>query len=152
MRLNNRISFKEGQMLPTFDSTVTVLNRLKGQDSLTKQDVWYTTVLENCDFSQSTERSVSGNVVSVGGVYRCLIPKSKKYLPYSEWKKSPDGRLTFSEGDYIIKGKLSEDELPTPNTIQKIFQAHRPDAFQIKTFSNNTGIIELAEHYHLEGV
>lgn len=152
MRIKNRISIKEGQIIPTFDYTVTVLNRLKGADSATKQDVWYATVLKNCDWTQSVVRNVSGTVVSVGGAYRCLVPKQANYLPYADWKNSPDGNLTFSEGDYIIKGTLAEDELPTPNTIQKIFQNHRPEAFQIKTFSDNTGTIELAEHYHLEGV
>ena len=152
MRLNNRISFKEWQLLPTFDYTVTVLNRLKGADSALKQDVWYATVIDNCDFTQIVVRNVNGNVVSVGGTYRCLVPNQDNYMPYNKWKKSPDGNLTFSEGDYIIKGTLSEDEIPTPNTIQKIFQAHRPEAFQIKTFSDNTGTIELAEHYQLEGV
>lgn len=152
MRMNNRISFKSGQLLPTFDYTITVINRLKGQHSATKQDVWYATVIHNCDFTVSVERAVNGNVVSVGGVYKCLIPKQSNYLPYNEWKSNPDGNLTFSEGDYIIKGTLAEDELPTPNTIQKIFQAHRPDAFQVKMFSDRTGTIELAEHYELEGV
>lgn len=152
MRLNNRISFKDNQLLPTFDYTVTVLNKLSGKDSVTKQDVWYATVIENCDFSVSVERSVNGNVVSVGGVFKCLIPKQANYLPYNKWKANTDGNLTFSVGDYIIKGTLAEDEIPTPNTIQEIIRTHKPNAFQIKSFADRTGTIELAEHYELEGV
>lgn len=152
MRLNRNVVFKDNQLLPTFDYTITVLNRLKAQDTVLKQDVWYATVIENCAFKQQVQRNANGNIVSVGGVYVARIPKNARYLPYREWKERPDGNITFSEGDYIIKGHLFDDEIPTPNTIQKIFQAHRPEAFQIKTFSDNTGTIELAEHYRVEGV
>lgn len=152
MRIQRKIKIKSTQLLPTFDHTITVLNRLKGQDAATKQDVWYSTVVENCAFTQEVQRAVNNNVVSVGGTYIARIPKDERYLPYSQWKEHPDGKITFSEGDYIIRGLLGEDEIPTPNTIQKIYQTHRPDAFQIKTFSDNTGTIELAEHYRVEGV
>ena len=147
----NRILMNDRQILPTFDTAITVLNRLKSKDSVTKQDVWYATIIPDCDWTQETIRNVSGNTVSVGGAYKTLIPKQANYLPYNEWKSKPDGNLTFTEGDFVIKGVLDFEEIPTPNTIQKIYQNHRPQAFQIKSFKDLTGIIELAEHYEIEG-
>ena len=64
-----RITWKPGQMLPTFDYTITVLNKLAARDSATKLDVWKATVLHNCSWSGRAERSVQGNTVSVGNVF-----------------------------------------------------------------------------------
>ena len=152
MRLRNTVSFTNTQLLPTFDYTVTLLNRIKAQDSITKRDVWHTTVVRNCFFEVTTVRQAQGNNVSMGGAYKCLIPKQENYLPYHLWVKSPDNNLTFSEGDYIIRGELAEDEIVTPESVVKIVRQHKPDAFQIRTFTDRTGTIELAEHYDVEGV
>lgn len=144
-----RITWKPGQMLPTFDYTITVLNKLSAKDSATKLDVWKATVLHNCSWSGRAERNVQGNTVSVGNVFVVRVPKSKDYHPYNEWKDSMDG-FTFSTGDYIIRGEVTEEV--TPSTVQSIVNAHKPEAFIVKLFQDNTGTVEALEHYHIEGV
>lgn len=144
-----RITWKPGQMLPTFDYTITVLNKLAARDSATKLDVWKATVLHNCSWSGRAERSVSGNTVSVGNVFVVRVPKSADYHPYNKWKESMDG-FTFSTGDYIIRGEVTEEI--TPDTVQNIVNAHKPEAFIVKLFQDNTGTVEALEHYHIEGV
>ena len=84
-----RITWKPGQMLPTFDYTITVLNKLAARDSATKLDVWKATILHNCSWSGRAERSVSGNTVSVGNVFVVRVPKSTDYHPYNEHCKQP---------------------------------------------------------------
>lgn len=144
-----RITWKPGQMLPTFDYTITVLNKLAARDSATKLDVWKATVLHNCSWSGRAERSVSGSTVSVGNVFVVRVPKSADYHPYHEWKDTMDG-FTFSTGDYIIRGEITEEV--TPNTVLNIVNSHKPEAFIVKMFQDNTGTIEALEHYHIEGV
>lgn len=144
-----RISWKPGQMLPTFDYTITVLNKLSARDSATKLDVWKATVLHNCSWSGRAERSMDGNNATVGNVFVVRVPKSADYHPYNEWKRSMDG-FTFSTGDYIIRGEITEEV--TPSTVQSIVNAHKPEAFIIKLFQDNTGTVEALEHYHIEGV
>lgn len=144
------VSFNPNQLLPTFDVTITLLNKLKATDSVTKQDVWYKTVIPWCSWITRSESAISGNVVSIGSHFVVRVPKQESYLPYSQWKKSPDGHLTFSTGDIIIKGEIEEDII-TATTIPQIFQKYQPESFYVKLFQDNTNIIELAEHYRIEG-
>lgn len=144
-----RITWNPDQMLPTFDYTITVLNKLDYRDSATKLDVWKATVLRNCSWSGRAERSVQGNTVSVGNVFVVRVPKSLNYHPYNEWKNTMDG-FTFSTGDYIIRGEITDEV--TPDTVNSIVNSHKPEAFIIKLFQDNTGTVEALEHYHLEGV
>lgn len=144
-----RITWKPGQMLPTFDYTITVLNKLAAKDSATKLDVWKSTVLHNCAWSGKAERSMDGNNATVGNVFVVRVPKSADYHPYNEWKETMDG-FTFSTGDYIIRGEVTEEV--TPSTVQDIVNRHKPEAFIVKMFQDNTGTVEALEHYHIEGV
>lgn len=145
-----KIKWKQGQLLPTFDYTITVLNKLKSTDSATKLDVWKKTVLNNCAWSSQAVRSVQGSTVSLGNAFVVRVPKNADYKPYNEWKDTLDG-FTFSTGDYIIKGEITEDTV-TPNNVLKIVEAYRPDAFSVVFFKDNTGTVEALEHYHIEGV
>lgn len=145
-----RIKWKQGQLLPTFDYTITVLNKLKSTDSATKLDVWKKTVLTNCAWSSQAVRSVQGSTVSLGNAFVVRVPKNAEYKTYNEWKETLDG-FTFSTGDYIIKGEITEETV-TPNNVQSIVNAHRPEAFSVSFFKDNTGTVEALEHYHIEGV
>lgn len=145
-----KVNFKPGQLLPTFDYTITILNKLKAQHSETKQDIWKKTVVKNCAWSSNLVRNIAGTSVSVGASYIVRIPKNEDYKPYSEWIKTMRG-FTFSTGDYLILGEI-EEEIITPQTVLSIIQKYRPNACEIRFFKDNTGTVEVAEHYHLEGV
>lgn len=145
-----KVKRKQGQLLPTFDYTITVLNKLAARDSATKLDVWKKTVLKNCAWSSNTVRSVQGTTVSVGSSFVVRVPKSDDYKPYGEWKETLEG-FTFSTGDYVIKGEI-EEETVTPNNVLGIVSRHKPEVFEVRLFKDNTGTVELAEHYRIEGV
>lgn len=144
-----KLKWYKGQLLPNFDYTITILNKLKAVDNDTKLDVWKKTVIKNCSWSTQAVRSVSGSNVLLGSAYIVQIPKDERYQPYNQWKENTAG-FTVSVGDYIIKGEITEDV--TASNVLKIVNSHRPDAFQINFFRNNTGTVELAEHYRVEGV
>lgn len=145
-----RIKWKRGQLLPTFDYTITVLNKLKSTDSATRLDVWKKTVLYNCAWSSQAVRSVQNSTVSLGSAFVVRVPKNKEYHSYKEWKETLDG-FTFSTGDFIILGEI-EEETVTPNNVGDIVNRHRPQAFEVRLFKDNTVTIEALEHYHIEGV
>ena len=67
-----KVNFKPGQLLPTFDYTITILNKLKAQHSETKQDIWKKTVVKNCAWSSNLVRNIAGTAVSVGASYIVL--------------------------------------------------------------------------------
>lgn len=142
--------FDKKRILPTFVHKVTVLNKLKAEDTVEHRDKWYATVIENCFFKQKELRDANGNVIGTDGAYVCRIPIQEKFLPYSEWKKGPEGRITFSPGDYVLKGELSEGDV-IDVTVTQVYHKYRPDIFEIQAFSVDT-YIPHAEHYKLEGV
>lgn len=138
--------------LKPYKYTITVLNKLKGQDSATKFDVWYKTVLHNSSFTTTTISNISGTTVSVGGVYTVRVPYDPNYKPYSEWIDDPTEGFTFSIGDIIIKGEI-EESITTPQEVSKILQKYQPNAFTIRaSLKDNTGVMEFGQHYHIEGV
>lgn len=148
--MRKKIKWNKGQLLPTFDYTITVLNKLDSKDSATKMDVWKKTVLNNCSWSTQIVRTVQGSTVSIGSTFVVRVPKNSEYHPYSQWKETLDG-FTFSTGDFIILGEIQEDTV-TPNTVGDIVNAYRPQAFEVRLFKDNTGTIEALEHYRIEGV
>lgn len=143
-----RISWKRGQMLPTFDYTITVLNRRMGRDSSDKLDAWKKTVIPFCSWSTQTVRNVTGTEVSLGASFIVRVPKLADYRPYFEWKTDMQG-VTFSVGDIIIKGEVTEEI--TPENVQSVVKKY-PESFAISIFKDNTGTIEALEHYRIEGV
>lgn len=142
---------KQGQILPTFTHTITILNKLRAVNSPTKLDAWYKTVLHNTAYTSQGVRSVSGTTVNIGQAVLSRIPKSSNYKPYEQWLVDPSQGFTISVGDIIIKGEITETQL-APENIYKILQKYKPGAFTISVFSDNTGVSGLAEHYRVEGV
>lgn len=140
------------KQLPTFRHTITVLNKRDGLDSPDHLDAWKKTVLKQCAWKQTETQSQSGRVsddteISEGAEYLVRVPPSTEYRPYSAWKEDMEG-FTFSPGDYVLKGEITEEV--TAETVQSIVSQHRPDAFEVRLFRDNTGSGYL-DHYRLEG-
>lgn len=140
------------KQLPTFKHTVTVLNKRDGLDSPDHLDTWKKTVLRQCTWVQKETRSQSGRLsegaeANEGADYLVRVPPSAEYRPYSVWKDTMEG-FTFSPGDYVLKGEITEEI--TAETVQSIVSQHRPDAFEVRLFRDNTGSGYL-DHYRLEG-
>lgn len=133
--------------LPTWTDTVTVLNRRDGLDSPDHLDTWKKTVLRGCFWAGEQTRRQSGQEINEGASYLLRVPQSADYRPYLEWKAGMEG-FTFSPGDYVILGEAAEEI--APETVQRVVEQHRPDAFEIRKFKDNTkGPLS---HYRLEGV
>lgn len=138
--------------IPTWDKTVTVLNRRDGRDSPDHLDVWKKTVLTGCFWSGQQIRGQSGRMstaveVNEGASYLLRVPEKAEYRPYLEWKGDMEG-FTFSPGDYIILGEVPAEV--TPETVQGIVERFRPDAFEVQKFKPN--LDGPLPHYRLEGV
>ncbi|MDE6357908.1 MAG: hypothetical protein K2L15_04895 [Eubacteriales bacterium] len=144
------MKFNKKQRLPTFNQKITVLNKIKATHSTTRLDVWKKTTLDSCFFNAQAVRNINGTTVTMGNNFICRVPKNDNYRPYNKWIEDLEG-FTFSTGDYIVKGEVTED-LITPDNIRKVVEKYKPNAFEVRFFKDNTGIIAFLEHYHLEGV
>lgn len=143
----------EKPLLPTFNQTITVVNKLAAADSSTRRDIWYVNVLDNCVFTNKTVESVQGTVASVGNVFLARIPYSDYYLKYKDWINNIDNSYTLNPGDYVFLGELEADEeIVTANTILNIYNKHKGYAFVVRSFQDNTKLIAQLPHYRIEGV
>lgn len=133
--------------LPTFCKTITILNRRDGRDSPDHLGAWKKTVLHQCTWTQEQTRA-QGAEINEGAGYLVRVPPSDEYRPYSDWKADMAG-FTFSTGDYVIKGEITGEV--TAENVQSVVNHHRPDAFEVRLFRDNTGTGYL-DHYRLEGV
>lgn len=90
---------------------ITLLNKLKRKDSATNRDVWYKTILNDCEYAITSVSNVSGTTVSMGQQFTVLIPFTGKYIPYNVWKDLADksGVYTLSSSDTIILGEVEEE-------------------------------------------
>ncbi len=140
------------RQLPTFKHTITVLNKRDGKDSPDHLDAWKKTVLHQCTWTEKQTSSQGARLsdgveVSKGSDYLVRVPPSDEYQPYSAWKADMAG-FTFSPGDYVIKGEISDEV--TAETVQSVVNKYRPNAFQVQLFRDNAGTGYL-DHYRLEG-
>ncbi len=113
---------------------ITILNKLKHQDSSTGLDVWYKTIMKDIKYTNTKVTSVVGTEVSMGQQFIILIPFTDKYLPYAEWKNSnqKDNTFTISQGDYIFLGSELEEEI-TPNNILKTKTKYEPNVCEVRS-------------------
>ena len=113
---------------------ITIANRLSRNDSVTKLDVWYKTVLQNIQFFKERVTSVNGTQVSIGEVFTILIPFDDKYKPYNDWKTLEDKEnyYTLSPGDYIfLDTQISENILPS--NIIALKNQHIPNVCEVRS-------------------
>ncbi len=141
------MGFLNAGPLPTWNETVTVLNKRSGLDSPDRLDAWKKTVLKGCFWSVQRTQGQSDTEIALGGSYLVRLPQQKDYRPYQEWNPDMEG-VTFSPGDYIIRGEAAEEI--TPETVQAVVEHYRPDAFEVRLFKDNT--VGPLPHYRLEGV
>ena len=132
-----------------FDTTLTLLNKINGRDSVRGVDEWHKTILSNCSWSVKAIQSTSGSTVNVGAAYIVQIPKSVKYCCYPDWVQQLNG-WTISTGDFIVKGVVSEDV--TAQNVREIIGKYKPHAFEIRMFQDGSNAFGILEHYRIEGV
>lgn len=131
---------------------ITLLNRLKRQDSVTNTDVWYKTIIKNCTYNKDRVSSVNGTVISMGQSFTILIPFTGNYLPYKEWKNLEDktGYYTLSNQDVIILDEVTEEV--TPNTITKIKNEYEPNTCEIRSIEQVDKKLSVRFEFRVGGI
>ena len=132
--------------------TITLLNRLKRKDSVTNNDVWYKSVIENCVYKKDRISNISGTVVSMGQQFTILIPFTNKYLPYKEWKALEDktGYYTLSNQDVIILDIVEEDV--TAQNIIQIKNDYEPNTCEIRSIEQVDKKLSVQFEFRVGGV
>lgn len=143
-------------MNPNYCHTITVYNRLQAKDTASKKDEWYKTVLPNCSWrctSADEQKNDQSNITNrtAAETYTIRIPQNPNFRYYNDWKQSPDSHFTVSKTDIIILGECAEEITGvSPNTASEVMQRYKPNAFLIKSFTDNTAHL-LGKHYKVGG-
>lgn len=142
-------------MNPNYVDTVTLYSCLKSKDSDDKREQWVRTVLKGCFFKAEMMENQNGVEATKRNSYTVRIPQSNKYYPYHLWKdlviKGRKGVFTVTEGDIVVLGDCN-DEITgaTPNTAVEVLRRHKPNAFRVTAFADNTSH-RMGKHYRLGG-
>lgn len=148
--VKNRTFVRGGrQMNPNYVHTITLYNCIRAKDIRANKDVWRKTVLRDCFYKASETVVQDGTSASKVSTYTARIPAHDRFLRYPLYCKTPDGYFTVSVGDIVVLGECAEDitdEMPAAKLLIK----HKPDAFIVSTFSDNTGHIT-GRHYKIGG-
>ena len=147
-------------MLP---QTVTIVNRLKGEDNDTGRDMFYKKILKDCVWNDKQIASRNGNTITYTEGYQVHIPTDQEYtyFEYKQWcnKDNVEDCFTMSLDDYVILGEVTEEI--TSNNITEIIEKYKPNAFQIRQFqdltlsginTNKNFLMKYASMYYVEGV
>ena len=132
--------------------TITLLNKLKRKDSSTNLDVWFKTIIRNCQFKKTTISNISGTTVSMGQQFTVLIPFTGVYVPYKDWKSLEDksGVYTLSNQDVIILGEVTE-EVTTQN-ITQIKNDYEPNTCEIRSIEQVDKKLSTLYEFRVGGV
>ena len=130
---------------------ITLYNRIQAADSEDKKEHWKRTVLLNCFWKAKVNTGFNGTQARVQNTYVTRIPEDERYLPYAEYIKNPEGYFTVSQGDIVIYGECTEEITgASGQTAAQILNHHKPNAFKVTAFSDNTKF-PIAKHYRLGG-
>lgn len=138
-------------MNPNYVHTITLYNRIKASDTVEKKERWTKTVLHDCFWKSQISTGFSGTQANVANTYVVRIPKDSRYLPYAEFSKNPEGHFTVSADDIVIRGECTEEITGESGKMAaQILQRHKPEAFKVTVFSDNTAF-PVSKHYRLGG-
>lgn len=112
-----------------YDETITIINKLDGEDSESGKTEVFKTVITDCGWYSESIADVSGSNISLGQKGKVLIPFSKGYLPYNEWKDEQEG-FTARTTDYVFKGEISDNV--TASNLSSIYNKYKPNAIKVK--------------------
>jgi len=132
-----------------YNKKITVLNKLKKNDSQTNADEWLKTFLDTAEYSVKKMASVSGTTVSMGQTFVILIPFDDLYKPYDEWKNGTVG-YTMSTGDLVVLGEHIPDT-PSASNITAIKNSYKGRICDVRIVNESPrrqGIVRLK----IEGV
>lgn len=120
-------------MNPNYNHTITLYR--KGQDG-----AWTRTVLHNCFWKSEITISQKDVQETKVNTYTVRIPQKET------WQG-----IKISSGDIAVLGECKEEITgKTPYTATDVLHRHKPNAFKITAFADNTSH-RLGKHYRLGG-
>lgn len=132
-------------MLGMFNYTITLLNRLKGNDF---SDSYYKTVISNVCLQnkiKADNNATNSRVESHCYVYihKNILPKP--YLKPKDWISSNNksNTLTFKDDDYFVVGEISETSITDINSIYDKYD----NVFKIYSVAD----FNVIDSFHLKG-
>ncbi|MGI6068911.1 MAG: DUF6751 family protein [Blautia sp.] len=138
-------------MNQNYNHTITLYNCIKAIDTENKKERWIKTVLHNCFYKSQVNTGFNGTQASVQNTYVVRIPEDKRYLPYAEYIKNPEGHFTVSSGDIVVNGDCEEEITGVSGqTAAQVLTRNKPGAFKVTAFSDNASF-PVAKHYRLGG-
>lgn len=143
-------------MNPNYIHTITVYNCLRAEDNPdSMKDTWQKTVLHDCYYKNVMGRANNDKTSQMQNIYVARIPEDSRYLSYLEWAKKPEVErkscFTFRLDDIVVKGECPDKITgKSPNTATDLLQRHKPDAFKVTAFSDNTSH-KMSKHYRVGG-
>lgn len=149
MRINSREAIPQ---------KVTIINRLRREDSATNQDIWIKHELAACVWNAQSTSQQAGTQTNVGAYVTLEIPSgvNSDYKPYDVWKSNAGDGWTVSQGDYIVLGEVSETL--TPNNLVQVMASYGGNAAKVRVFKDLTipnppsgTLTQYASIYYVEG-
>lgn len=138
-------------MNQNYNHTITLYNCIKAVDTTDRKECWIKTVLHDCFFKSQVNTGFNGTQASVQNTYVVRIPEDKRFLPYVDFIKNPENHFTVSSGDIVVHGDCREEITGSSGqTAAQVLTGHKPDAFKVTAFSDNTAF-PVARHYRLGG-
>lgn len=120
-------------MNPNYVHTITHYHKLPDGS-------WTRQVLSNCFFKAVTNVSQVSAQATVSNTYTVRIPLEEAGSGYA-----------VSLGDMVVLGECADEVSNTSgNRAAEILRRHKPDAFMVSAFSDNTSHL-MDKHYRLGG-
>lgn len=119
-------------MNPNYIHTITLYRNMDG--------TWKRTVFHNCSWKSGIAVVQNGTEANQSNTYTVRIPLETVSEP-----------LSARTGDFVVKGEVF-DEITgkSPNTATEVLHRHKPDAFIVTAFVDNTSHL-MDKHYRLGG-
>ena len=119
-------------MNPNYVHTITLYHEGNGK--------WTREIYRNCFWKSGITVVQSGTAATQKNTYTVRIPV-----------ESICACVTVCEGDIVVLGECYEEITgKSPDTAAELLRRHKPDAFRVTAFSDNTGN-RLGKHYRLGG-
>lgn len=124
---------------PTFKDTVTLYHQYKETENGRSVTKWTRKVFKKCFFGTQIAENTIGNTLSLASGYTVRIPFAGE-------------AVAIAPGDIVVKGAVTDEiEDVAGKRVNDLLAKYRPDAFTVRTASDNTKIPQGA-HYKAVGV
>jgi hypothetical protein len=126
--------FNTNSAFNVYNQTVTLLNKIPGEQLGQKEDKWIKTVLTGAVWTVKPQAFVSGTSISYQNTQQVFLTDVSNYLPFREFIAygGNSNNWTLSLNDYVVRGEVFDDLNST--SITKVLSKYRPCVCKVQTF------------------